>query len=129
MENAAKPKVDERTHVKELDANFGRRVREERERSGMPQSHIALVLKLSYGHQWHQTTVAKVEAGERPVKLAEAVAVSYVLGVPLDQLIDGQNTHVPASKQMALAELTRMEQYLERRRRELTEAKSRQQDR
>ena len=87
----------------------------------MPQSHIALVLKLLYGHQWHQTTVAKVEAGERPVKLTEAVAVSYVLGVPLDQLIDGQNMHVPASKQMALAELTRMEQYLERRRRELTE--------
>jgi hypothetical protein len=76
-----------------------------------------------YGYSWHQTTVAKVEAGKRPVKLSEAIAVSYVLGVPLTQLanpVGGDQPTTPAATQLALVELARLEQYVTQRKTELT---------
>jgi transcriptional regulator with XRE-family HTH domain len=122
MANAKRPD-NRRRAVSGLDETFGRRVREERERRRMPQQHIATVLGAIYGFTWHQTTVAKVEAGERPVKLAEALAISYVLEVPLDELIDGQGhlEMVPTSARGAVHELSLLEQYVVRRRHELGE--------
>lgn len=36
---------------------------------------------------WHQTTVGKTEAGQRPLRLNEAVALGGLLGIPLTQLL------------------------------------------
>jgi hypothetical protein len=38
---------------------------------------------------WHQTTVGKVEAGTRPARLAEAMAVAPLFDMtPLDELLE-----------------------------------------
>lgn len=58
-----------------------------REQQGMPQQHIATVLTARYGLGWSQTTVVRTEAGQRPLRLVEAVAVAQVLGVPLGRLV------------------------------------------
>ena len=103
-----------------MDATFGRRIREERERRRWPQQHLATSLSALYGHAWHQTTVAKVEAGERPVKLAEAVALAALLHMPLGDLLD--DDAAPAERpnvDLAVAELARLESQIARRRDEL----------
>jgi transcriptional regulator with XRE-family HTH domain len=39
------------------------------------------------GAKWHPTTIAKIEAGDRSVRIDEAVAIAEVLEVPLDVLV------------------------------------------
>lgn len=85
--NGDKQQYDKRQYVTDLDRDFGARVRATRERQGVSQQHVALVLEAMYGIPWHQTTVAKTESGERPIRLAEAVAVAQALSVPLDELL------------------------------------------
>lgn len=60
----------------------------ERARRDMPQQHVITVLAFQHGIRWHQSTVTKVEAGERPVRLAEALAVASILHVSLEDLLD-----------------------------------------
>jgi transcriptional regulator with XRE-family HTH domain len=73
----------------DFDKAFGARMRQVRERNGVSQGSLAANLIIMHGISWHQTTVAKVEAGERPIRLGEAVAVAEVLGVPLATLVLG----------------------------------------
>jgi transcriptional regulator with XRE-family HTH domain len=80
---------DKRELVRNLDREFGERMRRQRERQGAPQQHVALTLEAMYGIRWHQTTVGKVESGERGIRLTEAVAVAQTLGVSLDELVYG----------------------------------------
>lgn len=56
---------------------------------GLSQADVSLVL-LGHGIDWHQTTVAKVEKGERQVKLDEAYALADVYAIPLDDLVEGR---------------------------------------
>jgi transcriptional regulator with XRE-family HTH domain len=106
--------------VAELDTTFGSRVREVRERLGMPQTHISTTMRMAHGFPWHQNTTGKVESGERPIKLAEAVAVAAILGVPLEDLIGVQTgTGTTAAKRAAKGELVRLALYVEQRQREL----------
>lgn len=53
----------------------------------------------SRGHRWWQTTVGKVEHGERPLRLSEAVDLCRVLDVELTDLI------APPQEAKARAEL------------------------
>lgn len=69
------------------EKEIGERVRAIREGQGIPQQHLAMTMTVLKGHRWHQTTVGKVESGERPIKLSEAVAVAEILGVPLVSLV------------------------------------------
>lgn len=68
------------------DKEIGERMRAARERTTMPQQHISNVMTMTRGHRWHQTVVAKVENGDRALKLTEAVEVADILGVPLSEL-------------------------------------------
>lgn len=43
------------------------------------------------GFSWHQTTVAKTEAAERPLRLNEIAALATALSSSASQLIDGDN--------------------------------------
>lgn len=81
-----------REWVSSVGQTFAQRFRERRRYAGQKsQQHIALTMAAVYGHtSWHQTTVAKVESGERDVKLAEAVALAEIIGVPLSDLIGEQ---------------------------------------
>lgn len=85
------------------DREIGQRVRAARERTTMPQQHIANVMTMTRGHRWHQTVLAKVESGERALKLSEAVEVADILGVPLCQLTGEQPATDPASAKGARA--------------------------
>lgn len=68
------------------DAVLARRVRKLREAAQVTQKQLAAKMTGS-GHQMYQTTIAKIEAGERPVIIGEAVALALVLGVSLAELV------------------------------------------
>ena len=55
-----------------------------RERKGISQPALAEAMK-ERGIAWHQQTVGRIEAGQQRVKWDEAVALSAILGVPLDR--------------------------------------------
>jgi transcriptional regulator with XRE-family HTH domain len=62
------------------------RVREIREKLGMTQAAVARDMT-ALGLSMRQSTIAKIEAGQRPVYLNEAVRLAAVLRTELDDLI------------------------------------------
>ena len=64
------------------EALFARQVRGAREKAGMSQTALAKALS-EHGVKAHMTTVAKIEAGDRSIRLNEAVALSRILGIDL----------------------------------------------
>lgn len=103
-----------------LEAAIGRTIRGKREERRMSQRHLVEVLNEDYGLAWHQTTLAKAEAGERPVRLSEALALADALDVPIEMLtpISSQaGPEAPASLLRARAtELARTGRQMETRR-------------
>lgn len=76
-----------RETVASIPATFARNVRRRREAIGVPQGVVAGIM-FSYGFRtWRQTTLAKVEAGERAVKLDEAFALAEIYAISLDDLL------------------------------------------
>jgi chromosome segregation ATPase len=41
----------------------------------------------AYGYDWHQTTVGRIEAAQRPLRLNEAVDLAALFGVSLETLL------------------------------------------
>lgn len=70
---------------KATDKHFGEFVRKERDAKKWTQQEMAA--KVNTKVQMHYTTLAKIEKGERSVRIAEAVAIADVLGVSLDRLL------------------------------------------
>jgi transcriptional regulator with XRE-family HTH domain len=109
-----------------FDKAFGIRLRQARERAGLSQEHLSVNLLVMHDVNWHQTTVGKTEAGERPVRLNEAVALADLLGVPLHELAYDRADDAPRIERVALAyaELARLrgeiDTQLSRLRREMT---------
>jgi len=111
----------ENTHdrITELDSSFGRRARERRQLLGLSQAAVSSVME-AHGFQWHQTTVAKTESGERPPRLAEAAVLAVVLNVPLSALLDDEpDDEVRARTVAADRELAGMQDYIATRRKQL----------
>lgn len=77
--------------IRSLDASFGKHARQRREFLDYSQGHVAMLLQTTYGIRWHQTVVAKIESGERLIKLAEAYALADIYGIPLEDLAHGNN--------------------------------------
>lgn len=67
------------------DRRFGENLRTLRERAGLSQSELGKRMR-ACGFRWHQQTVSAIEAGDQPVKWADAVAVAEILGTTLDRL-------------------------------------------
>jgi len=67
---------------------FRKRVKDEREHRGWSQSQMA---KLLSGNEvppmMHPTTIAKIEAGDRAVRIDEAAAIADLFEVSLDSLL------------------------------------------
>lgn len=84
----------ERDLVKELGARFAANARVRRLRLRQSQETVAFFMKEIYGFPWHQTMVAKIEAGERAVKMDEAFALCRILGIEMDDLLRGRNMDV-----------------------------------
>lgn len=64
----------------------GRRVATLRNERGWTQQELAERLA-QLGHEMHQTTVAKLESGRRPIRLNELIALATLLEVPATSLM------------------------------------------
>lgn len=62
-----------------IDEQYGGLLKSGRCAAGVSQDDLANALQVA-GFHWNQSTVSKVEAGTRPVKLAEAVFIADLLG-------------------------------------------------
>jgi transcriptional regulator with XRE-family HTH domain len=64
----------------------GERIREIRTARHLTQAALAKAMQ-ALGYNWLQTTVAKTEAAERPLRLNEATALAGVLGIETEYLL------------------------------------------
>ncbi|MEU7811586.1 helix-turn-helix transcriptional regulator [Pseudonocardia sp. NPDC049154] len=105
------------------DARFGGRLRGLREWQGMSQQTLVEKLAELGITTWHQTTVGKVEAGKRPVRLAEAIAVAKIFGTSIDVLLMHDDDEYRAQRVQVLEarrqEVVLMQTLLEQREEEL----------
>ena len=65
---------------------FGARLRALRRSQGVTQAELAGEMRRA-GFNWHQTTVAKTEAAQRPVRVNEANHAAAIFGVSLIELM------------------------------------------
>jgi transcriptional regulator with XRE-family HTH domain len=70
------------------DTQIGRNVRNMREFLGIDQTELARRLGDAGLRGFHQTTVSRIEKGERPVRLSEAPILAEVLHGRIGDLID-----------------------------------------
>ena len=70
------------------ERNFRNAVAVKREELGMSQSALARALS-GMGIPFRQQMVQRVESGERPIRLNEAVGMSRILGIPISDGIEG----------------------------------------
>lgn len=63
------------------ERDFGEKVRQWRQARSWSQEDLAEKLR-QHGFDMHQTTVAKLERGARPLRVAEAAAIAVIFGVP-----------------------------------------------
>lgn len=64
---------------------FGQNLARLREKQGISQSGLARAMA-GQGFTFHQTTISRIEAGERPVRLAEATALAELVGAGVGDL-------------------------------------------
>lgn len=70
-----------------MENRFRERLRSERERRGLSQADLAKQVKSRGVLSVYPSTVAKIEAGERSVKIDEASAIADVFGMSVDALL------------------------------------------
>lgn len=70
----------------DLNRQFRKNMRGEREARGMSQGELSRRLIDAGWPIFHQTTINRIESGTRPVKLDEAMAIADALGVDLEEL-------------------------------------------
>lgn len=68
------------------DDQFGKRIKAERERRRWSQNQMATMLT-QRKTPMHATTIAKIEAGDRSVRITEAVAFAELFEVTVDALL------------------------------------------
>ena len=68
------------------EAVLGERVKVLRQRRGWTQDELATHMR-ALGFSWRQSTAAKTEVADRPVRLNEAVALASLFEVALDELV------------------------------------------
>jgi len=78
------------------DAIFARRLREIRQLAGMTQQQLADRMT-AVGHKMHRSAIAKIEVGNRPVSIGEAVQ-SGQLGAPLMDLVTDAHVDLPEER-------------------------------
>lgn len=69
----------------------GRELRHLRVACGWSQEETARRMSV-FGYGWHQTMIAKTEAGQRPLRLNEAADLAGLFGVPLAGLLGPPET-------------------------------------
>jgi transcriptional regulator with XRE-family HTH domain len=69
------------------DTRFARNMLTRREEKGISQADLVKALRDNGWSSVHQTTISRIEKGERPVRLGEARVIAEALGVELIQLL------------------------------------------
>lgn len=75
------------------ETEFGAAVKRFRKAHRLSQEQLSEILA-SHGFPMHQTTVAKLERGGRPIRLAEAFALADILLMPV-WTPDGRSVEQP----------------------------------
>jgi transcriptional regulator with XRE-family HTH domain len=68
-----------------VERAVGRNLRALRNARGWPLRETAERMK-AFGYTWHQTVVAKIETGDRPLRLGEAIDLASLYGANLGDL-------------------------------------------
>ncbi|UFS58917.1 helix-turn-helix transcriptional regulator [Subtercola endophyticus] len=108
MEN----EVDAEDLTAAVDRSFARNVKRMRERVGWSQLELAQRLSEIGVPGFHQTTVARIESGQRALRASEAIAVARLLECRVEDLAESSN----------MAELRESRQYLNDRIKQLRDA-------
>lgn len=72
---------------KATDRNFAENVRAQRERAGYSKAEFVRLLASLGWSSAHQTTLTRIEEGERPARLGEARLIAQALRIPLQTLM------------------------------------------
>lgn len=96
----------------QTDMIFARRLRIVREASGLTKQQVADAMTAAGFAQVHRSTVGKIESGDRPVTIGEAVALAAALGASLAALATGPP---PDARTEAQARVRAMEYAAERK--------------
>ena len=76
----------------DLDKTIGSNVRRYREMAGLSQADLAAHMNRAGISSFHQTTVARVERGERSLRVAEVVALAQIFETSMDRLAESSDT-------------------------------------
>jgi transcriptional regulator with XRE-family HTH domain len=68
----------------------GRQLRLLREGRGWSQQRVADQMK-AFGYTWLQSTIGKIEAAQRPLRLNEVADLAAMFGVPVTQFLEGDD--------------------------------------
>jgi transcriptional regulator with XRE-family HTH domain len=85
-----------------IDQTIARNVKHNRERAGLSQAELAAELTASGVPGMHQTTIARIESGQRVLRLAEAVALARFFEYQVEDLIESPRSAVMRSEYSAL---------------------------
>jgi transcriptional regulator with XRE-family HTH domain len=89
--------ADRRSVFEHWEKDFGEKMRQWRRERNWSQEDLAVRLR-HYGFDMHQTTVAKIERGARPLRVAEAAAIATIFRVPTLAVFQGPPpTELPMS--------------------------------
>lgn len=82
------------------EAVLAQQIKVLRSERGWSQQDLAQHMSNEYGLKWHQTTVAKIEAGSRPIGLNEAAALASAFQITGAQLLQPLAAHRDALEQV-----------------------------
>lgn len=88
------------------EAIFARRVREMRRQTGMTQQQLADFMART-GDGIYRSTIGKIENGDRPVSVNEAVQIAGIFGVPLTEMLTTDTSREVLEARLAVASLRR----------------------
>lgn len=101
VEHESEPEAESRT----LEATVGRELRQLRIARGWTQKETAARLAVLPGYEtWHQTTIARVESADRPLRLNEAETLATLFGVTIADLTIGKISAEDAAGEIAKLE-------------------------
>jgi transcriptional regulator with XRE-family HTH domain len=76
--------------IRTVEETVGANIKAMRAQLGLTQAELAEAMQ-GLGHSWIQTTVAKTEAADRPLRVNEVADLAKVLGVRVPELVSSRN--------------------------------------
>lgn len=90
-----------------LEVNLRKNLKAQRELLGLTQAELAQRATEMGLKGFHQTTVARIEKGDRPLRAVEAIALARVLQISVEFLVEGANAAFMRSLGLTIDEKAR----------------------